>query len=54
MTGDSGRFLYEKAMVWGISDADIAEYVSIKRSNFAASIKVLIVGMLLVASEFVI
>lgn len=54
MSGDSGRFLYEKALFWGISDADVAEYVQTKRANLAASGRLMVLGAVLLGSEFVI
>lgn len=53
MSGDSGRYLYERALFWGISDADVAEYVRTKRANIAASVKMMLMGAVLVGSEFV-
>lgn len=52
MSGDSGRFLYERSLFWGISDADVAEYVRSKRANIAASVKMMLMGAVLVGSEF--
>ena len=52
MSGDSGRYLYERALFWGISDADVAEYVRTKRANIAASVKMMLMGAVLVGSEF--
>lgn len=54
MSGDSGRFLYERALFWGISDADVAEYVQTKRANLAASVRLMVLGAVIVGSEFVI
>ena len=54
MSGDPGRFLYERALFWGISDADVAEYVQTKRANLAASVRLMVLGAVVVGSEFVI
>jgi len=54
MSGDSGRFLYERSLFWGISDADVAEYGRTKRANLAASVKMMLLGAVVVASEFLV
>lgn len=51
-SGGSGNTLYQKGAVRGITDADRTEHVATRQSNLAVGVRLLIVGGVIFASQF--
>lgn len=51
-SGASGSALMDKGRVRGLTDSDIKEHVDTRRGNLAAGAKLIIVGVLLILSQF--
>lgn len=51
-SGASGSALMDKGRVRGLTDSDIKEHVDTRRGNLAAGTKLIIVGVLLILSQF--